>query len=183
MLVLLEGKLGCYSEQHKNATKATKSVWIKLHIHSQRYLIGSIYRPPNKYDFYNKLKIILDSIWIKRKNIILMGDLNSDLLFRGKTNEQVYCGRHLMKILNPFGMKNIIKSATRITEDTATTINTIIVSDTSKILNSGTFELAISDHKLVFATLKHHRYNPHPVLKEVRDYKNLDKTEFQRSFE
>ena len=24
---------------------------------------------------------------------------------------------------------------------------------------------------------------PRPVLKEVRDYKNLDKTEFQRSFE
>ena len=65
----------------------------------------------------------------------------------------------------------------------ATTINLIIVSDTSKILNSGTFELAISDHKLVFAALKHRRYNPHPVLKEVRDYKNLDETEFQRSFE
>ena len=46
-----------------NATKATESVWIELH--SQRYLIGSIYRPPDKYDFYDKLKIILDSIWIK----------------------------------------------------------------------------------------------------------------------
>ena len=126
----------------------------------------------------------MDSIWIKRKNIILMGDLNSDLLFRGKTNEQVYYGRRLLKILNPFGMKNVIKSATRITEDTATTIDLIIVSDTSKILNSRTFELAISDHihKLVFATLKHRRYNSCPVLKEVRHYKNLDKTEFQKSF-
>ena len=72
-----------------NATKATESVWIKLHIYSQRYLIGSTYSPPDKYDFYDKLKIILDSIWIKRKNVILMGDLNSDLLFRGKTNERV----------------------------------------------------------------------------------------------
>ena len=64
-------------------------------------------------------------------------------------------------------MKSVIKSVARITEDTATTIDLIIVSDTSKILNSGTFELAISDHKLVFATLKHR-----PIL-----------TEFQRSFE
>ena len=132
-----------------NATKATESVWIELHIHSQRYLIGSIYRPPDKYDFFDKLKITLDSIWIKRKNIILMGDLNSDLLFRGKTNEQVYYGRSLLKILNQFGMKNVIKSATRTTEDTATTIDLIIVSDTSKILNSGTFEMSSSDHKLV----------------------------------
>ena len=166
-----------------NATKVTESVWIELHIHSQRYLIRSIYRLPDKYDFYDKLKIILDSIWIKCKDIILMGDLNSDLLFRGKINEQVYYGKCLLKILNPFGMKNVIKSATRITEDTATTIDLIIVSDTSKILNSGTFDLAISDHKLVFATLKLRRYNLRSVLREVRDYKNLDKTEFQRSFE
>ena len=65
----------------------------------------------------------------------------------------------------------------------ATTIDLIIVSDTSKILNSGTFDLVISDHKLVFVTLKLCRYNSRPVLKEVCDYKNLDKTKFQRSFE
>ena len=52
----------------------------------------------------------------KCKNIILMGELNSDLLFRGKTTEQVHYGRRLLKILNPFGMKYVIKSATRITE-------------------------------------------------------------------
>ena len=76
-------------------------------------------------------------------------------------------------------MKNVIKSATRITEDTGTTIDLIIVSDTSKILNSGTFELAISDHKLVLATLRLRRYNPRPVLKEVCDHKNLDKAKSQ----
>ena len=112
-----------------------------------------------------------------------MGDLNWDLLFRGRTNKQVYYGRCLLKILILFGMKNITKSATRITDDMATTIDLIIASDTSKILNSGTFELAISDHKLVFATLKWHRYNPCPVLKEVHDHKKLDKSEFQRLFE
>ena len=69
------------------ATKATESVWIELHIHSQRCMIGSIYSPPDKYDFYDKLKIILDSIGITRKNTILMGDLNSDLLFRETPTE------------------------------------------------------------------------------------------------
>ena len=108
MLASLEGKLDVTVNSVMNATKATESVWIELHIHSQRYLIGSIYRPLDKYDFFNKLKITLDSIWIKRKNIILMGDLNS---------------KRLLKILNPFEMKNVIKSATRTTEDTATTID------------------------------------------------------------
>ena len=133
-----------------NAAKDMESVWIDLHIHSQRYLIGGLYRPPDRYDFYDKLKIILTSIWTRRKNIILQGDLNSNLLFRGKNSDQIYYGKRLLKVLCPFGMKNVIKSATRITEDTATTIDLIIVSDTSKILNSGTFELSILDHKLVF---------------------------------
>ena len=162
-----------------NATKATESIWIKLHIHPQRYLICSIYHPPDKYDFYDKWKIILDSIWIKRKNIIVMRDLNSDLLLRGKTNEQVYYELRLLKILNPFGMKNVIKSGTRINEDTATTIDLIIVSDTSKILNSGTFELAISDHKLVFATLKLRRYNPVQYSKKFATTKIWIKLNFK----
>ena len=76
-------------------------------------------------------------------------------------------------------MQNIRKSATQITDDMATTISLIIVNDTSKILNSGTLELAISDHKLVFATLKWHRYNPCPVLKEVHDHKKLEKVNFK----
>ena len=70
-----------------NAAKDMESVWIDLHIHSQRYLIGGLYRLPDRYDFYDKLKIILTSIWTRRKNIILLGDLNSDLLFRGKTSD------------------------------------------------------------------------------------------------
>ena len=115
----------------------------------------------------------------KRRNIILMGDLNSDLLFRGKTNEQVYYGRGLLKLLNPFRMKNIIKSATRITEDMATTIDLITVSTTSKILNSGTFELAVLDHKLIFATLKHRRYNPVQYSKKFATTKVWIKPNFK----
>eukprot|EP00112_Aurelia_sp_Birch-Aquarium-sp1_P014094 Seg3016.2 transcript_id=Seg3016.2/GoldUCD/mRNA.D3Y31 product="hypothetical protein" protein_id=Seg3016.2/GoldUCD/D3Y31 len=61
----------------------TESVWMDLYVHSQHYLIAGIYRPPNRLDFYDKLKNILETIWIKRKNIILLQDLNSDVLFRG----------------------------------------------------------------------------------------------------
>ena len=97
-----------------NATKATVSVWIELHHHSQRYLIGSIYRPPDKYDFHDKLKTILDSIWIKCKNIILMGDLNSDLfVVQGKDQRTGLLQETPTETFNPFGMKNVIKFATQ----------------------------------------------------------------------
>ena len=69
-----------------------------LYVHSQHYLIAGIYRPANRLDFYEKLKTILESIWIKRKNIILLGDLNSDVFFRGKTAEQTQLGKRLLRV-------------------------------------------------------------------------------------
>ena len=57
-----------------------------LIVSSQHYLIADIYRPPDRADFYDKFKDILEKIWIKRKNIILLGDLNS-LAFQGETTE------------------------------------------------------------------------------------------------
>ena len=61
-----------------------------LLIDSQHYLIAEIYRPPNRADFYDRLEDILDEIWIKRKSSVLLGDFNSDLLFRGKLPKLKY---------------------------------------------------------------------------------------------
>ena len=86
----------CYQE-HLNITvmdnidtQGTESIWMDLIVSSQHYLIAGIYRPPDRADFYDKFKDILEKIWIKRKNIILLGDLNSDLLFKGKLPSQIY---------------------------------------------------------------------------------------------
>ena len=84
---------GCliYYEEHLDITvkddidnRSTESVWMNPLIDSQKYLFAGIYRPPNTADFYDKLKDVLDKIWIKRKSIALLGDFNSDLLFIGK---------------------------------------------------------------------------------------------------
>ena len=77
--------------------RSTELVWMDLLINSPHCLIAGIYRPPNRADFYDKLKDILDEIWSKRKIIVLLGDFNSDLLFRGKSPKQIYCGKRLLK--------------------------------------------------------------------------------------
>ena len=159
----------------------TESIWMDLYVHSQHYLIAGIYRPPNRFDFYDQLKSILETIWIKRKNIILLGDLNSDILFRGKTAEQTQLGKRLLRVTNQFSLKNIITAPTRVAENSQTTIDLIIVSNVKRISKSGTFEPAISDHKLVYAVLDVKRKKSEPSFKTVHDYKNLNQERFEKS--
>ena len=135
------------------------------------------------YDFYDKLKDILDEIWIKRKNIVLLGNFMSDLLFRGKLPEQIYYGKHLLKVINQFSLQNIIKTSARIEDNTETVIDLIIVSNADKILRPGTIEPAISDHKLVHAVINLRLSNPCSTIKTVHDYKSLNCEELNRTFE
>ena len=136
-----------------------------LIVSSQHYLIVGIYRLPDRADLNDKFKDILEKIWIKQKNIILLGDLNSDLLFKGNLPSQIYYGKRLLKVINQLSLKNIIKSPARIDDITEAITDVIIVSNTEKILTSGTFQQAIPDHKLVYAVLNIKRDNPRPIIK------------------
>ena len=61
-----------------------EDVWVELILHSQRVLIGTIYRHPKDTAFYDKFNTVLEGMWQKRKNIILLVDFNSDMKFRSE---------------------------------------------------------------------------------------------------
>ena len=94
---------------------------------------------------------------MKGNNILILGDLNSDLLFGGKTPEDTYLGRKLLKVLISFNMKNIVNKPTRITADTSTIIDLIITSAESKIKLHDYYYTGISDHHIVYAILNLYR--------------------------
>ena len=62
--------------------------------------------------------------------MLLLGDFNSDLNFRVNSPEDTYPGRKLMRVLNSFCTKNVIKQATKTTQTTSTIIDLIITTDT-----------------------------------------------------
>lgn len=78
--------------------------WIEVIRRSQRLLVGTVYRPPKDMDFYDTFNNILDDLWTKRNNILLIGDFNSDLMTRNKNDQ----GKKLQFIVNIFGLKNVI---------------------------------------------------------------------------
>ncbi|XP_020617900.1 uncharacterized protein LOC110055830 [Orbicella faveolata] len=69
---------------------------------------------------------------------------------------------------------------TRITADSKSLIDLVITSQPSKIQTSGSIDLGISDHHLIFAVFKVARSNPKPKVISTRNYKLLD-TKIDRS--
>ena len=149
-------------------------MWIDITVDSQKLLLGTIYRPEDNILFYDNLHKLIEPLCIKRNNITLLGDFNSDLLFRGKSIDESYLGRKLLNVLNNYGLKNAIKNPTRITENTSTIIDLIITSDTSKIIASGCYDTGISDHNIVYSVINLKRKKSKPVLKEVCKFKNVN---------
>ena len=100
-----------------------ESIWFELIINSQRLLIGNVYRAPDNYEFYNHFKTDLERIWLKRNNILIMGDFNADFSKTSMNNAENYHGRKLQAITKSFGLINVITEPTRIAENSETLLD------------------------------------------------------------
>ena len=86
----------------------------------------------------------------EQKDFYLLGDLNCNML-DGSNNHN---SSTLTNILDIYGLSQLISEPTRITPTSRTLIDLCITSSPEKISSSGVIHLAISDHSLVFMTLK-----------------------------
>ena len=119
---------------------------------------------------------------MKRKNILLLGDFNADLLPK-RDPELNSEGKRLLRVLSSFDLHNVIAQPTRITSSSSTLIDLVITSNTSKIINSGVFDPRLSDHCLVFAVVKSKRDKAPPKIITTRNYKNVDIKALQQDME
>ena len=135
-----------------------EAIWIDVTIKSQKLLLGCVYRPPDDYNFYNKFYSLLEYSVRNRKNVVILGDLNSDRIAKG------YEGRRLLRILGSFDLHNVIKDPTRTTVTTSILLDLLITIDTSKIITSGTFDPGLSDHCLIYGIIKLQRKRTTPEI-------------------
>ena len=80
----------------------------------------------------------------------------------------------LTNILDIYGLSQLISEPTRITPTSITLIDLCIASSPEKISKAGVVHLGISDHSLVFMTLKicYERTSSHRTI-ETRAFKNF----------
>ena len=109
-------------EQRKYDSNELEALWTELKLCSQRLIMGTVYRPPDEANVYELIPPVLEKIWATRSNILITGDLNSDLTPDYENNK----GRKFDCILKNFDLKNAIKRPTRVTQTTRTTIDLIV---------------------------------------------------------
>ena len=111
----------------------------------------------------------------QQKDFYLLGDLNCNML-DGSNNHN---SSTLTNILDIYGLSQLISEPTRITPTSRTLIGLCLTSSPEKISNSGVVHLAISDHSLVFMTLKicYERTGIHRTI-ETSVFKNFNHHHF-----
>ena len=57
----------------------------------------------------------MTNVWLNKKNVVLIGDFNCDLLINSGNNES-NLGRRLKNIIHSFSLTNVINSPTRISD-------------------------------------------------------------------
>ena len=77
----------------------------------------------------------------------------------------------LFEMLN---MENVIQEATRQTPTSTSLIDLIVITKKDLVSATGVFPLEISDHNLIYTTIRLGNKRPPPIMVKTRDYKRMD---------
>ena len=166
-----------------NLCFTVETIWVELKLTCKPILLCLAYRPP-KYNstFTNQwiqsIEQCLVSAYSENKPIVLMGDINVDLA-NDRTYEKGFKNDWLDVITN-FDVQQYVTEYTRVTENTASLIDHIYVSNDLKVVNCTVVKSGLSDHYIPFAVLNTKLTPPsdsmsgqHKLI-SYRNYKNFD---------
>ena len=154
---------------------------IKLHVKfpSSTALFAVMYRPPDADHFFDLVNSLLEKAWLKSSNIFLMGDFNCDYSTKGLLSAST---SKLRPIFEMFNMENE-QEATRLTLTSSSLIDLIVTTRKDLVSTTGVFPLGISDHNLIYATIRLKNKRSPPIIVKTRDYKRMDIKSFRDDIE
>ena len=181
-LIYYAEDLNAYERKDLSDKSPIEAVWVDISLHSQKLLVGSIYRPPDYANFFIEFPVLMEGIWRRRTNIVLLGDFNVNLLPSATNSGDFTLKRKFLHQLSKFNLKNVINVPTRITGNSSTLIDLIITSVSHKLSHHGACNLGISDHHLIYAAINLRRPRHNSVFRFIRDLKNVNITALQHEF-
>ena len=160
--------------------KQLESVFIEtINKKGKNTIIGCIYRHPSMTinDFNdNFLSPLLEKLSFENKNITLLGDFNINLLNYDTDNYSA----EFLDIITSNSLLPTITKPTRITPNSKTLIDNILINETFDDIISGNITTTISDHMAQFL-IKTNPVISHTKSKATqykRDFKQFDKENF-----
>ena len=89
--------------------------------------------------------------------------------------------KHL-EFCKTFGLKQLIKSPTRVTPNTSTLINHVLTNANQKITQCGLIDIGLSDHQMIFCTkkIKKEKVGGHKQISFI-SFKNYSVYEYEKA--
>eukprot|EP00112_Aurelia_sp_Birch-Aquarium-sp1_P026369 Seg932.4 transcript_id=Seg932.4/GoldUCD/mRNA.D3Y31 product="hypothetical protein" protein_id=Seg932.4/GoldUCD/D3Y31 len=171
-----------YHRRHDLESNDLECVWIEIIFPKTKgFLVGVIYKPPDSSkhlteNFEEKLNEMLATVMAENKECILLGDMNCNYLERSEHKE-------IKSIISNNGLKQLIKSPTRITNTSKTLIDVIYSNDPEKINSIKVIPADVSDHELLGCVRKVHSIKHSPRQIRCRNYTNYDPKLFCKDLE
>lgn len=154
----------CSSRLKSLETEDIEGIWLKISTRKTSFILGNIYRPPSDLNFFSHFEKVLEKVWMKDNNIMIVGDLNCDFTRAEEGVIHSRYGKKLQDILRQFDLKVLNSEPTRVIGSSSTLIDLIISSRDFKIKETRTLELGISDHMLIQGTIQMRIKRPPPRI-------------------
>ena len=120
-------------------------IWVEIRCKQrQPVLMSSVYRPPSStVEFLENLTDIIEKASCECKEMIVLGDFNSDVANVNASNPILSC-------MNLLQMEQLIQEPNRLTHLTQTTIDLIFSTHPDLVSACGVLQTLISDHYLIY---------------------------------
>ena len=187
LLIYVKEDLAPYVEVIEHCSVCSENIeqlWVKICKPKRRMcIVGSIYRPPSSSinesmsELDSTLQHIALLVNVSRVDFIMLGDFNINYAKPLNTDT-----RKLKVVTNKLHLRQIIRSSTRITCKTKSTID-LIFTNIDHIRDSGVLDYIISDHRPVYMIKKHARFKPSFVTTLQRNYRTYNKVNWENQIE
>ena len=164
-------------EKHNLSCKDIELFWINLILpNCKNVIIGTVYRPPQGNvkvfcDTLDEKLLAIRNTRLENYDIFIMGDFNID--YKKPNNLDT-------KLLKWFeqrsSLKQIINDVTRYS--TTDSCLDLIFTDSIDIFDSGTLDVNLSDHEMIYVTRKHAKKNKASTCFTGRSYLNYNEEVF-----
>ena len=122
---------------------------------AKSFLALAWYRPPSDtVETFEKMEKIVSYLDKESKELTPLGDTNCDFGNKEKDHLIDNYAKLLSNIYNIYGLKQLIDDPTKVTSSSSTIIDHIATSCTSNIIESGVYEVSMSDHYMVYCIRK-----------------------------
>ena len=121
---------------------------IEVVINKVKVAVVSIYKSPSvEYKVYSLIFEALQALIIKYSHVVILGDLNIDFLKKDTSKYRYFKSQ----IVDPLGLTQLIEKPTRVTKNSATLIDLILVSSPESVKFSDVTVCPFEDdHDLVY---------------------------------